>query len=648
MSDYDPAAAAKARGAPSLHRSLSVTPELDKSPKRSSTSADIASPLSPILGCDTDMTRIRKSPRRSPYTLPSQSHPEPVPGAPAVLDDSDVPPIAEDYDVAQEGLSDSQPIVDLDPSEQESDVQLVDEGDVLPNVDFQMDVTFDDEGLNTLERIFLLSKSDFPFHRAYVARVLGDLLAEVDPCESVEYVLPLLSGFSMDEDESVKEAFASELHRILWYFYSTCRLVYEDEEEEIGGVEYKPMTETITVTSDGLDVVPRPEEVPLSLAAPRRGSATSGPSTGSSNMTLINPDMIQVASSEAVDTPSSVVSETPSSQSTMYSPGEFVDQFAGDMDPEKGWTKDVGPLVDRPALNVNFFTPLLGSLLLNQNPTISDSVRNGVVNLIGRLRRKGEPEPEFWGAGVSSTDADERRTFPSQNGPHAHDLRPFSDESRHMVEDELLHGIIIGMGQLSIDMPEGFLAERHEDDDDGMQGPSQADLFQEQLIAEATAGRATSMNLIGSLCEFYEAEDVVAYGFVDEILRSGDGDVSVRAEAAVALSMLAKVAPVDQIYDLVSLNASSRLIDDTLLTPRYRSSSSSWRIRHRMFVSRCACLCPQSASASSRPTIDAILPSKRSLRLRRVVMMCDVLSSRCLARLSTSLTTIPKARHWSC
>jgi serine/threonine-protein phosphatase 4 regulatory subunit 1 len=32
--------------------------------------------------------------------------------------------------------------------------------DVLPS-----DVAFEDEGLNTLERIFLLSKSDYPFHR---------------------------------------------------------------------------------------------------------------------------------------------------------------------------------------------------------------------------------------------------------------------------------------------------------------------------------------------------------------------------------------------------------------------------------------------------------------------------------------------------
>lgn len=102
---------------------------------------------------------------------------------------------------------------------------LMDEGDMLPTDTalFDADVTFDDEGLTTLERIFLLSRSEYSFHRAYVARVLGDLLGDVDPCEAVEYVLPLLSGFSLDEEDAVKEAFAADLHRILWYFFSVSR-----------------------------------------------------------------------------------------------------------------------------------------------------------------------------------------------------------------------------------------------------------------------------------------------------------------------------------------------------------------------------------------------------------------------------------------
>jgi hypothetical protein len=34
---------------------------------------------------------------------------------------------------------------------------------------------------------------------AYIARMLGELLEDTDPCEAVEYVLPLLTGLALDE-----------------------------------------------------------------------------------------------------------------------------------------------------------------------------------------------------------------------------------------------------------------------------------------------------------------------------------------------------------------------------------------------------------------------------------------------------------------
>lgn len=557
MSDYD--TTKNRAAAPPLHRSVSITAELDKSPKRPTTEADITSPTSPRMGGDADLARVRKSPRRSPSVLPSLT-PLGTSGmqtGQSLPSTKDIPPLDTD-DIPGTPL----PAAGADHV---GEVKLVDEGDVLPNMDFQMDVTFDDEGLNTLERIFLLSKSEFPFHRAYVARVLGDLLAEVDPCESVEYVLPLLSGFSMDEDETVKEAFASELHRILWYFYSTCRLITEETEHmehQVADMHVEPTTETITITSEGMGVSDRPTAAEIA-AAPvvpeRQASILSGSSTGTSTSAL---NTSSYADTE-VDTPASTTSDVPS---TAYSPAEFVNPFADDIDPEKGWAKDMGPLVDRPTLAVNFFTPLLGSLLLNQIPTISESVRNGVVNLIGRLRYKVDPEMETWGSAATQKEADERRTFASQNGPHSHDLRPFDRDSRKMVEMELVHGIVVGMGQLSTDMPEGLFTETLEDGqrilEDYAHGhseggsdsmhPSQAEIFQEQLIAEATAGRATSMNLIGSLCSFYEGEEIEQYGFVEEVLRSGDGDISVRAEGAVAVSCLVKIAHLAQVYEMVS------------------------------------------------------------------------------------------------
>jgi hypothetical protein len=45
----------------------------------------------------------------------------------------------------------------------------------------------------------LRSSSDSVFHSAYIARMLGELLEDTDPCEAVEYVLPLLTGLALDD-----------------------------------------------------------------------------------------------------------------------------------------------------------------------------------------------------------------------------------------------------------------------------------------------------------------------------------------------------------------------------------------------------------------------------------------------------------------
>ena len=569
LSDYD----AKSRSVPpAMHRSFSTTSDLDRSPKRGTRMAEIHSPSSPRTEMDSDASRMKKSPRKSPHMLPAVLPPEPLPlsSEESRTDIGDHADTVSSDELSRSSLSQvSTPAAWHDNFDDNipdflGDAGLVDEGDMLPNVDFQMDVTFDDEGLNTLERIFLLSKSEYPFHRAYVARVLGDLLSDVDPCESVEYVLPLLSGFSMDDDESVKEAFASELHRILWYFYSTCRLVQEDIQA-VGDIEYEPKRETMTITSEGLQVVPKPSAADViavpEIYPPRRASilSTGGPSSTGSSLSYPASSMFSTPTEEG-DTPISTISDEPSSQSTAFSPEAYVNPYADDASSEKGWAKDVGPLMPQPTLAINFFTPLLGSLLLNENPGISDSVRLGVVHLMGRLHGNGVFDREVWGKAVEAPEPDERRTFASQSGPHAHDLRPFTSLSKAMIEAELIEGIILGMGKLATEMPESLFARETLNSGSGAEVASgddssfdEEEAFRSQLVQEATAGRATSVNLIGSICECYTGQEIVERGFFDEVLRSKDGDVAVRAEAAVALSNLAKNAPPEYIYEIVSM-----------------------------------------------------------------------------------------------
>ncbi|KAE9399277.1 ARM repeat-containing protein [Gymnopus androsaceus JB14] len=90
------------------------------------------------------------------------------------------------------------------------------------------DTTLDDEGLSTLERIYLYSRSKSSFHRVFIANALPELLEQVTPHEAIEYVLPLLNTLAMDDDEMVKEAFSSRLVTIIWWFFTHCQLIPGD------------------------------------------------------------------------------------------------------------------------------------------------------------------------------------------------------------------------------------------------------------------------------------------------------------------------------------------------------------------------------------------------------------------------------------
>lgn len=78
-----------------------------------------------------------------------------------------------------------------------------------------------DEGLNTLERIFLFAKSDMALHRVLVSQSLPDWIREVELNDAVEYIIPLLNGLATDEPD-VCAAFAPEVGRVMWFFFRNC------------------------------------------------------------------------------------------------------------------------------------------------------------------------------------------------------------------------------------------------------------------------------------------------------------------------------------------------------------------------------------------------------------------------------------------
>lgn len=56
-----------------------------------------------------------------------------------------------------------------------------------------------DDGLNTLEKIYLFTRSPATFHRVFIAHALPEFLQSVSPQDAVQYVLPLLTTLALDE-----------------------------------------------------------------------------------------------------------------------------------------------------------------------------------------------------------------------------------------------------------------------------------------------------------------------------------------------------------------------------------------------------------------------------------------------------------------
>ncbi|KAJ7109269.1 armadillo-type protein [Mycena epipterygia] len=116
--------------------------------------------------------------------------------------------------------------------------------DAFPTGEIPIDLV-DDEGLSALEKIYLFARSQSVFHRLYIVHALPSFLQQVTPQEAIEYVLPLVPGLAMDEDEKVKEALVAELVPVIWWFFTHCQVIPDDlgVEETV----YSSSTSTISV-----------------------------------------------------------------------------------------------------------------------------------------------------------------------------------------------------------------------------------------------------------------------------------------------------------------------------------------------------------------------------------------------------------------
>lgn len=355
------------------------------------------------------------------------------------------------------------------------------------------------------------------------------------------------------------------------------------EEDQIFASEDASSDPVFTVTSKGVRAVRRSNtsvDRPHNPShfQPSSGSGSSGSgqlsSDGSSAGTSLESHRTSTVSASTVPTlltPTSSVA-TPSSVATADT-GESVHRSAA-VDRSNSYKDSVigneeetaGPLIERPVIAVHTFTPLIGSLLLSQNSLVADPSRAAVVAILAKLRRASNPVLDEW---TEERPEDSRISYTAQSGTHSHEFPIFSVASRRMVQKELLEGIVFGIGRLEGDRSDASEAERSQQglavSEELDAAETEAAFLKQQLAQEAILGRAISMNLIASISEFLHPHEIARYDLVTEVARTLEDEAGVKAEAALALAYLAKLAPQDNLELMVreieqTCRSSSQLI----------------------------------------------------------------------------------------
>lgn len=165
--------------------------------------------------------------RDNPFDSPPSSPPLPFYTAPSTpvtspqREDppSDTPSASIQQVAASAPPSSPPPTARLLPSQSSScGIETIPPADAFVASDLALDFTLDDEGLSTLEKIYLFSRSRSAHHRyaqrqplsrfvqvligitsVFISHALPSFLANVTPLEAAEYVLPLLPSLAMDE-----------------------------------------------------------------------------------------------------------------------------------------------------------------------------------------------------------------------------------------------------------------------------------------------------------------------------------------------------------------------------------------------------------------------------------------------------------------
>ncbi|KAF8488785.1 armadillo-type protein [Gautieria morchelliformis] len=430
-----------------------------------------------------------------------------------------------------------------------------------PTPDPSLEIYVDDEGLSSVEKIYLFCRSTVTMHRVFISRSLHTFLKSgVSPLEGVEYVLPLLNGLAVDDEDAVKEALVSNLVDIMWWFFENCRLV--EEEPPLEGQEDPPLLPVQSFTPilgslliDHSAMVGAPARFAVVEILNRLHSADDK-----------NEDSPPFAAKERKMLEQEIVHQVIIGMGRLDVSEENCPSpiFNAEMTPEFPPTISPPSATDK---NMQIFLPPLQtesqpSSSSTLQPEASDSVTDTCTASLASHPHSSGPS--------SSLDSLPGPTYPLSQGLPSQ--APLDSAPPALLGDCCDRGILLcshrssegtagesAQNKALTNVAEGWLVAEAQQCQD----------TQDEANEQAAVGRLSSMSLIATVTAHAKLPEDTIRAFADEVAYIGADPLCwVRREASFAVGALAKVVPVEVVL-LSLLPLFEALASDTV-----------WQVRH--------------------------------------------------------------------
>lgn len=429
----------------------------------------------------------------------------------------------------------------ISPKSKETPTRDSQTDDAFPvAIDVAMDLVLDDEGLSPLEKIYLYSRSKASFHRIFIAHALPDYLHQITPQEAVEYVLPLLSGLAMDEDEKVREAFTAGLVPIIWWFFTNCQVIPDDLSLDEA---YASSSTTVTIS--------------VQAFTPILGTLLLSPSGDVSKHSRTAVVKLLLRMQKIDDIEMGIYEDL----------SDADDQGGADFDPDD----DIQPLVGlfRRDERLMFRQEILQQVVIGMGRLDVDLLETDDIHQSPYLS-PGEQTRQ-----TIHIEANELNPyFPAVLPQHSGADSPTSSYFGHSPQ-AVLHPSIPTAGHLPLP-PQGLTVEvaahrvghfPHGDYEYDHKTYSEGGEDEQQ----AAVGRLSSMSLMAAVTASGSLSDETKLAFVKEVERVGRDPFSyVRCEASYVMGALAKVVP-EEVVTMSLLPLFHSLQSDVNLHVRYSS-----------------------------------------------------------------------------